>query len=158
MAKLLSQKDLSEELGLSLRQTAEWTARPGAPKKKVGGSWKYLWPDFNRWYVEERVSSAVERVKPADLEEARARKTSAEAELAELQLAKERGQLITVEDAAKGADEVFDRVRARLIAVPGKEAHRFVGLKKLPEAVKALGEVVDVALRELSGGDLEDAA
>jgi len=88
-------------------------------------------------------------------EQARAQKTQAEADLASLELAKQRGQVVTVEEAMEEAGKVFDELRARILAVPGKEAHRFVGLKRLADAAAQLSEVSHNLLTVLSGRDLE---
>ncbi len=89
-------------------------------------------------------------------EAARAQKVQAEADLASLELARQRGELITVDDAAEGAGRVFDQLRARIIAVPSKESHRFVGLTRLADAAAQLTEVSHNLLTVLSGRDRED--
>lgn len=145
----LSQAELERVTGLSRQTLAELAREPDCPREQRDG-WKYPWPAWNTWYVNRRVDRAVERVKPADFEEARARKTAAEAELAELELAKQRGDLITVADAGKVMDDRLDRVAARLKAVPSKDAYRFVGLTGIPEVVPVLRQVIDGVMAELS--------
>ena len=55
-----------------------------------------------------------------DLEEARARKTAAEAELAEIAVAKARGQLVEIELVAKAVSDEYAATRAKLLALPSK--------------------------------------
>ena len=55
-----------------------------------------------------------------DLEEARARKTAAEAELAEIAVAKARGQLVEISLVAKAVSDEYAATRAKLLALPSK--------------------------------------
>jgi len=155
--ELVTNSEAARRLGMTPVSIGQWAAKPGCPTNGVGAKRRLVWPDFPKWRDQELArqirAEAKESARPADLEEAKARKMAAEAELAELELAKARGDLITVDDAVKGAEKLFERLRARLIAVPGKEAHRFVGIKRLPQANKALRDVVDSALVELSKVD-----
>lgn len=99
---------------------------------------------------------------PADLEQARARKVAAEAQIAELELAKLRGQLLTVGDYGAALERSFDLIRARLVALPGRLAPLVTGVTTLPAAVAAIEPVVSELLQELSSDDTpafdEDAA
>ena len=53
---------------------------------------------------------------------ARQRKTAAEAELAEIELAKARADVLGIEDVAKQWDAILTGVRTRLLAMPTKVA------------------------------------
>ena len=53
-------------------------------------------------------------------DEARTRKVSAEAEIAELELAKIRNDLAIVADVVKAWDEVLSALKAKLLAIPTK--------------------------------------
>lgn len=154
----LTQAELERVTGLSRQTLAELAREPDCPREKRGGRWVYPWPAWNEWRINRRVDRAVERAKPENYDAAKTRKMAADAELAELELARERGHLITLVDATKIADDAFDRVRARLVSIPGKEAYRFVGLKAIPKAVTALRDVIDVVMAELSGEPEEEAA
>ena len=52
------------------------------------------------------------------LDEARRRKLIAEAELAELELQKERGEVVSIEETEKSWTEVLGAVRAKILALP----------------------------------------
>ncbi len=56
------------------------------------------------------------------LDEARTRKLSAEAELAELELAKVRGDLVRTEDVIKAWEDVLRAMKAKLLGIPSKSA------------------------------------
>lgn len=151
----LSQAELMRVTGLSRQTLAELAREPDCPQKMSGRNRVYPWPGWMTWYVERRVGRAVDRVKPADFEEAKARKMAADAELAELELAKQRGDLVTLSDAMVIFDDRLERLRAKLVAVPSKEAHRFLGLTRMPAAVSELRAVVDATMAEMSG-EVED--
>lgn len=154
----LTQAELQRVTGLSRNTLAEWAREPDCPMEVVDGKRYYLWPQWNEWRLNKVKRTAQERTPPADLEDAKARKISAEAELAELQLARELADLIRPADALRLAEQTYDRIRARLIVVPSKEAYRFIGLKRLPQAVAALNLVIDAVLQALSGDDIEPDA
>ena len=60
--------------------------------------------------------------KPADLEDAKARKLAAEAELAEIELAKARAEVVVIAVAAKLVADEYAAVRAKLLSIPSKLA------------------------------------
>ena len=152
----LNQAELQRVTGLSRQTLAEWAREPDCPFEVVDGTRLYLWPQWNEWRLAKITQSVRERAPtPSSADEAKARKLAAEAELAEFQLARERVDLIRPADAIKASEQMLDRLRARLVAVPGREAHRFVGLKRLPQAVRELTAVIDAVLVTLSG-DLSD--
>lgn len=55
-----------------------------------------------------------------DLEEARARKLAAEAELAEIAVAKARGALVEIDAVARAVSEEYAATRAKLLSLPSK--------------------------------------
>jgi phage terminase Nu1 subunit (DNA packaging protein) len=60
---------------------------------------------------------------PGDLDTARTRKANAEAELAEIEVAKARGEVVSVADYEAALARVLDRLTARLRAMPVRLAH-----------------------------------
>lgn len=70
------------------------------------------------------IRQAVKEVTPtATLDEARTRKAIAEAELAEMEVGKARGELVSIEDYEKALGRVLDRLMARLRSLPVRLAH-----------------------------------
>lgn len=93
------------------------------------------------------VAREVAAVQPADLDTARARKANAEAEVAELELAKARGQMVSVSDYERALGAMLDRLVARARALPVRLAH-------LGDAVEAEAEAeVEAMIAELHGLD-----
>lgn len=121
--------EAAERLGLTPQGLGQYAKRPGAPSRVDGRNVFVQWPAFARWR-EEQIAAAAQ---PADLDSARARKANAEAEIAELELAKARGQMVTVADYERALGVMCDRFVARLRALPVRLAH-------LGDAVEAEAE------------------
>ena len=87
---------------------------------------------------------------------ARQRKTAAEAEMAEIELAKARADVIGIDDVAKQWEAILSAVRTRMLAVPTKIAP-IVAVETDQSIVKELIEDgVYTALGELAGGLSDD--
>lgn len=94
------------------------------------------------------------------LEEARTRKTQAEAQLAELHLAREEGQLLTLSDYQRKIDEPLERLRAKLLNMPSKYAPQLVGCRTVQEAMLRMEAAVHEAMQAMSetGDEIDDDA
>lgn len=91
-------------------------------------------------------------------DEARTRKVNAEAEIAELQLAKARGELALVEDVIAAWVDVLTATKAKLISIPTKTATILANENDPKIIKKELDEQIREALFELSNYDpLSDA-
>ena len=142
---------LSNEAAKRLHMSAQglglWTTRPGAPVRKDGNRVWVQWPAFMRWREQELVRVAVQDANPGDLDTARTRKANAEAELAEIEVAKARGEVVSVADYEGALARVLDRLTARLRAMPVRLAH--LG----PEAEAAAEAEAERIVVELSAFD-----
>lgn len=121
--------------------------------RKPGSRELYPWPEISRWLVEHARQEGRESVKPADYEDAKARKMIAEAELAEYDVALKRGELMTVADGEKTIAEAFQRIRGQLLALPRRIAADVVGIQTLPEANARLTKAVAEVMEELAQAD-----
>ena len=88
-------------------------------------------------------------------DEARARKVAAEAEMAEMELAKERGLLLPVEMVAEINENIFGIFRARMTALPAKAAPDVFSADSLTEAKTLLKQHINAALDELATNVVE---
>lgn len=96
-------------------------------------------------YLQEIVDGRPRTPQDATLNAARARKMNAEAELAELELARARGLMVTVPDYERALGAVLDRLVGRLRALPARLTH-------LGEAVEVEAEAeVEAIVTELHG-------
>lgn len=120
----ISAADVAKRLEITPQAVGIWTKRPGAPVRVDGARVWCRWPEFARWREQEMIRQAVKEVTPtATLDEARTRKAIAEAELAEMEVGKARGELVSIEDYEKALGRVLDRLMARLRSLPVRLAH-----------------------------------
>lgn len=89
-------------------------------------------------------------IRTLTLDEARGRKLNAEAEMAELELAKIRAELVKTEDVVKAWEDVLRAMRAKMLAIPTKLAP-VVANESEPNICKALlDKEIEEALHELA--------
>jgi hypothetical protein len=106
--------EAGRRLGMTAQAIGQWVNRPGAPARKDGRNTWIRWPDFARWRERELIDEAM----PGDLDTARTRKANAEAELAEIEVAKARGEVVLVADYEAALGTILDRLTARLRGLP----------------------------------------
>jgi phage terminase Nu1 subunit (DNA packaging protein) len=85
-----------------------------------------------------------------DFQKARARRTAAEASMAEMRAAQARGELIPAADVHEVLTAIFGRVRSKLLALPSKLAPRLLGVTSVNDAQEQLKAGVYEALSELA--------
>ena len=88
------------------------------------------------------------------LDEARRRKLIAEAELAELELQKERGEVVNIEETEKGWTKILCAVRAKILALPTTMAATAAVETDQKIIKELLTKAVEQALLELSAIDV----
>lgn len=137
-------------LAMTQQGVGQWAEQAPPELVKLRKGRRYLlWPGFMVWYRQRLQAS---REKPTDFEEARARKMAADAELAELELARVRGEQVPVETFRETVSGIATKIRAQLLAAPGRYSARIVGVDSLPDAQRHLDAIVRDVLNELSEG------
>lgn len=101
------------------------------------------------WVVRQRVGAAVDGTS-YDLTAEKARLTHLQAELTQVKLDEERGDLVRVEIITQWIEQQIYTTKAHLLAIPDKCAHQFLGLNDLPVAAERLRENIHEALQNLS--------
>jgi phage terminase Nu1 subunit (DNA packaging protein) len=81
---------------------------------------------------------------------ARTRKILAEAEMAELELAKIHGQLVQTEEVCKAWEEVLRNMKAKLLGMPSKVAPTILGETSVAAIKVLLDNAVEECLNELA--------
>jgi hypothetical protein len=115
---------MAKALGITAQSLGLWCKRPNAPVRVDGNRVWCKDGAFQRWRETELVSQAVKDLAPAvSLDEARTRKALAEAELAELDVGKARGEWVSVADYTTAVGRVLDHAMARLRAIPVRLSH-----------------------------------
>ncbi|HEX2526895.1 MAG TPA: hypothetical protein VHL31_11455, partial [Geminicoccus sp.] len=141
---------LAAELGLDRRTVAKRLALATPHSVAPDGSPRWLLPEAIR--VLFAIQDDRRRI---DFDEARQRKVAAEAQLAELELARQRGEVVAIEDVGVELERCYSAVRNRLMAMPPKLAPLLC-----PEdpavAQRLLEAAVVQALAELSEAEPDD--
>lgn len=122
MQESVSQIELAEILGVTPKSVRAWE-RQGMPvqeKGRRGVASKYSVAACIAWRLERVEAQARARPDPTEIDEARARKVAAEAALAEIELAKARGEVVRLDDMSRAVGEALATTRARLLQVGAK--------------------------------------
>lgn len=109
---------ISKLLDLSERRVQQLSREGIIPKAERG---RYELVPAVQGYIRYLRDRSLE-VGVVSIDVARQRKTAAEAELAEIELAKARADVVGIEDVAKQWDTILTGVRTRLLAMPTKVA------------------------------------
>lgn len=144
---------LAALIGYSPNQITRWLSETDIPHRREGTEVLFPWPTVRAWlnkYLEEKGKRAA---KPESRDDARERKEYAEAEMAELELATMRGDLMTVAEGQKALADAFARVRAKLASFAPRAAGAAAGCATVQEATAALVPLVDEVFAELRGTD-----
>jgi len=91
-------------------------------------------------------------------DEARTRKVNAEAEIAELELAKVHGTLVVAEDVVKAWEDVLGALKGKLLSIPTKAAPVVSAETEAGVCQDILEDLMNEALEELSNYDPEVSA
>ena len=89
------------------------------------------------------------KAKPTTLVESEERLAAAKAQLAELELEEQQGNLARKADVIAAWRSVHERVRGRLLAVPAKAAPALVGMKRAVDVQLALERYIAEVIAEL---------
>lgn len=91
-------------------------------------------------------------------DEARTRKVNAEAEIAELELAKVHGTLVVAEDVVKAWEDVLGALKGKLLSIPTKAAPVVSAETEAGVCQDILEDLMNEALEELSNYDPQVSA
>lgn len=169
----LSAVEVGNLLGVSDKTVRNWMNKSNLPFSDAGRARTIEWTKAFRWYLDTQVNSdgnggnktpdKVLVLVPEDsetYEEALARKTRAEANLKELQLAKERGQVASVSDVERVLAASTKATQTQILALPSRLAPRMLGIEDHGRAVaiiqaeahQLLSNLATIdAIREASG-------
>lgn len=86
-------------------------------------------------------------------DEARTRKVNAEAEIAELELAKVKGELVLAEDVVQAWEDILGAIKGKLLSMPAKAAPIVAAESEAGICQKVVEDLILEALEELSNYD-----
>jgi phage terminase Nu1 subunit (DNA packaging protein) len=149
-------KQVAKALNVSERRVQQLT-KEGLPKEDRG---KYDLGKCMLWYI-RYLQAALEASGRRDstdedyggMREERARLLRAEAELKEIELAKERGQVVTIADVEREWSAIVLSVKARIMAIPPRLAPEILGETSRVMAQAKIEKYCKEALAQLAKAD-----
>jgi phage terminase Nu1 subunit (DNA packaging protein) len=131
--------NVAELLGVSDRGVRKWIKEKGLPAKSDPRGFALDWPTTLQWYVSYRIAEnsgtggtggpGTAGTEPLEtFEEARARLTRAEADLKELQLARERGLVAAIADVERVMSGANKSIQTLILALPSSLTPQLIGM------------------------------
>lgn len=156
----LNRAQVADFFGVSLTTVDNW-CRAGCPmvqRGKQGVAAIFNSAAVHTWLVDTDVAQATGKGKPADGGDSKERLLAAQAELAELELAKAKGEVVALPQVERALSNAFASVQAGMRALPARIARLIIGetdevrfksvmLKEIDQALSALATV------DLAGSD-----
>jgi phage terminase Nu1 subunit (DNA packaging protein) len=156
----LDTDDIASLLGVSDRQVRNYVKDKGLPCKDDPRGRRFSWPDVLEWYIIFRLEKSGSRGNPEpdpatdqteSMEAALCRKTVAEADLKELELATKRGQVVAVADVHRTMANLSKAMQTKILSMPTKLSARLVGLKEREQIRHVLDREARQLCHDLSG-------
>lgn len=149
---IVNKKQLAEIIGRSEEWLTQMQKLPDFPvlaKRQGRAGSDYETKDVIEWMKRRDISNYVGNTDLVDIEEAKRRKLAAEASLQELELMKEQGKVVEIEQVGKVYSEQLSNFRAKMLSLPTKCASAVFTAKDIKEAKAILEDTVIEALNEL---------
>lgn len=156
--QIVNRQELLHILGCSAPTIADYELR-GMPVEKKGGKGvanQYNTAAVIEWLVAHKAGLLPGGGKARNHEDEKARKTTAEADLKEIELAERRGEVVPITHAVKEFAKRVAATRTKMLALPTKLAPVLVVMTDIEESRAAIEEVIREGLDELAredGGD-----
>lgn len=164
----VSVAEAAELLGISDRRLRQLVVEHrDAPAIGQGKHRQYLWPQLREWRDKLLVQQGVQSVRPGTVEEARARKLAAEADLKEMEAGERRGALMPAALFRQEFEAACQRVAAHQLNAPARYAPQllaaFADRMRAEDIIRAeefIRKMMQDQMAELEAGDdiPEDAA
>lgn len=149
MSQHVNQTELAQILGITSRQVRN-LEKKGIPHRSKGREKLYPVPGAVLWYIQQERERASSSAPLEEMKELKNRKLSAETRLAEFEAAEKEGKLIPLEIHEERFAAQLERLRARILNVPGAWAPALVGCRAIPDAMTRLKGLCSELLQELS--------
>jgi excisionase family DNA binding protein len=131
--------DVAELLGVSDRGVRKWIKEKGLPANGDGRGFTLDWPTTLQWYVAYRIAEnsgtggtqapGTGGTEPEEnYDQALARRTRAEADLKELQLARERGEVAAIADVERVMAGANKSIQTLILSLPSSLTPQLIGM------------------------------
>jgi phage terminase Nu1 subunit (DNA packaging protein) len=154
--KTVGRDELAKIFNVHLSTVDSWV-RKGMPQKSRGSRGKkaeYVVHECIDWRIQTKGGTQADEDREPSATE---RKAIADAEMAELKLARETEKVCLIEDVTKTVAKEYDRVRARLLQMPGATAQRIAEECDDPTVAAVISGIllnaVQEALSDLTADD-----
>ena len=157
----LTVADAAAVLSVTPAAVRKWVTN-GAPsasegRRGAGGSMRVRMKDLMDWHVDRARRTAPAGGGAGDVdnyESARARKTSYQADLAEIEARKAAGEIVEVRDVAHLVEREYGELRAALLNLPSRLSVKLSAETDAQAISDFIGEEVADVLGRLSNGDV----
>jgi phage terminase Nu1 subunit (DNA packaging protein) len=155
----LDTDDVASLLGVSDRQVRNYVKHKGLPCDETIQPRRFSWPDVLEWYILFRLEKSGSRGNPEpdpatdqteSMEAALCRKTVAEADLKELELATKRGQVVAVADVHRTMANLSKDMQTKILSMPSSLSGQIVGLKTRDDIRGVLDRAARAICHDLS--------
>lgn len=146
----VNQTGLARILGITTRQVRNLEAK-GLPHEADGRRKFYPIPEATLWYLQRERERAISSAPIEGLRELKERRMVAETKLAEIEAATVEGRLIPLAVHEERFSMQLEKLRARILNVPGAWAPALVGCRAIPDAMTRLKGLCTELLQELAG-------
>lgn len=144
-------------LGVSLPTMRKYVS-DGIPYEQKGGQgseWIFNAPDCVQWVKAQAVANAVGDVSQADVDELKKRKLAADTTVAEVEAAKQRGEVIYIDEAVRIRTSEALAVKAKLLSIPARLDHVVAGSSDRRFCRQVITDEIYGALEELATGSID---
>lgn len=138
----LDVRDVAAMLGKTDRQVRNYASDAGLPYTGDGRTRRFSWPAVLEWYVDYQINlrgnrgsatAAMGKNEPVDLtlEQIKQdlRKTTVEADILDLKLAHQRGDVVAIADVQASVSKVASALKTAILGWPQKLTPRLVAVK-----------------------------
>jgi phage terminase Nu1 subunit (DNA packaging protein) len=139
--------EFAQLVGLSVRRIQQLSDEGIIPKDERG---KYVISEAIPAFINHQ-RSMIEKKGDVDYERARAQKMRAMAEIAEIELAVKKGELVRVEIISEQIKKEYGYVREKLLAIPSKISLQLCGITEPGDIQKKLDKSINDALSDMQG-------
>lgn len=151
----VNRSGLAKSMGKSLPTIDRWVAEgmPVVQRGARGVEWIFDLPDVIRWYGERATEQAAGE-DPKGLDEIERRTAQAKMQMAELDLAKKRGEVATIRDFERAQAKAFAEIRTNVMNVAQRVVLQLLGETDEAKFKTTLRAELTLALQAAADADL----
>lgn len=156
MGVKLNRTALAEHMGVSLVTIDNWRKEgmPVVQRGSRGVEWVFDLAEVIKWYADWKAAAAAGDT-PTALEEIERRTAAAKMQMAELELAKKRGEVATIRDFERVQAAMNAEIRTNVMNVPGRVVLQLLGETDETKFKTVLRAELTLALQAAAEAELD---